>query len=113
MRPPPVAKTLKLWKLVEVEGPHSGTVFVALAAVCFIVMVSTKTKWVAGGDGPTVDFATSEMDLDEYAEMTEAEYVPPIEMGQYLPYDEPESVMLKGGPESPSNEAMPVDDPPE
>lgn len=38
-------------KFFVIEKPHSGTVFVAMSLVCFVVMVTTKSEWTRYDDG--------------------------------------------------------------
>ena len=120
----PVVKEFKIWKLVSLTEPHSGTVFVALAATCVIVSITTKVKYTSGPDGEHIAYEMAEETYydelaelepyDEVAMVEMVEEVPPTEMGQYpIPEERrlPErtiemrprstSIIMKGGPEDP------------
>jgi len=84
----PVVEEMAIWKLVTLRGAHSGTVFVALAAACFIVMVTTKSSYTSPDGDHVALLADEDWAYGEMAEMDEYEEYPTVEMGQYLPPEE-------------------------
>ncbi len=64
--PEPVVDKFTFTKFFVIEKPHSGTVFVAMAMVCFVVMVTTKSEWKLYNDGSvSLDLAADADDEDE------------------------------------------------
>lgn len=100
----PVVDEMTFWKLITIKGAHSGTVFVALAAACFTVMVTTKTTWREQKNG------SEEIDLAVMSHEDPNIEADPIDIGQVavenheLRDHSRREMIMKGGPDDDSAE---------